>query len=130
MDDAEARREACSLRLLSAAGGLRSDRSSVADGRRSGYPRGRDDARYDAEPESRSSARGDRHFTYAVLEDYFDEFKGGGHGRWSYTEPRAELGYRRNGDPSPCKGAALGWPFPDTQSRNAWRLSRPRRSKC
>src|SRR6266540_3386341 len=130
MDGAEARDEACSVRLLSAAGGPRSDRSSVAEGRRSGYPRGWDDARPDVEPESRSSTRSDRHFTYRGLEDHFDEVQGGGDGRWSCTEPRAELGCHRNGDPSPCNGAALGWPFPDTQSRHTWRLSRARRSKC
>src|SRR6266508_6617522 len=108
MDGAETRDEACSVRLLSAAGGPRSDRSSVAEGRRSGYPRGWDDARPDVEPESRSSTRSDRHFTYRGLEDHFDEVQGGGDGRWSCTEPRAELGCHRNGDPSPCNGAAMG----------------------
>src|SRR5215211_3225752 len=122
MDGPEARREACSVRLLSAAGGLRSDRSSVAEGRRSGYPRGWNDAWSDAEPESRSSARSDRHFTYRGPQDHFSKVQGGGDGGWSYTEPRAELGCHRNGDPSPCNGAPMGWPFPDTQSRYPWRL--------
>src|SRR5262249_1747291 len=67
----------------------------------------------DAEPESRSPARGHRHITHVGAEDHFGTIERGADWRRSDTERRTGLGCHSTGGSAPCNGTALGGPLPD-----------------
>src|SRR5262249_39531743 len=91
------------------------DSAAILAGRR------RHDARADVEPESGSSARGDRHLTHRGPENHFGTRQRGGDWRRSDTERRTELRYNCAGGPATCNGIAVGGAFSDAQSWNTWR---------